>query len=310
MDDALYGPDGFYRRPEGPAGHFRTPAQSPPYARAIGTLLRRVDDALDHPPVLDLVDVGAGRGELLRHIASLAVVQPYASRLRLTGVEVAARPRGLPTTIAWTDRIPPVTGVLVATEWLDVIPCDVVELTGAGPRLIEVDDAGREALGRAPEPADAAWLQRWWPLQHVGDRAEIGRPRDEAWAAAVGRVRHGLAVAVDYGHDITDRPPAGTLTGFRAGRERRPVPDTTMDLTAHVALDAAAAVAGVPGLRMAQADALRDLGVCTGSATDTALDRLQTAGESAQLLDPEGFGGFGWLLHGVGVEVPLGSGRQ
>ena len=28
--DALYGPVGFYRRPEGPAGHFRTAAHAGP----------------------------------------------------------------------------------------------------------------------------------------------------------------------------------------------------------------------------------------------------------------------------------------
>lgn len=65
MEAALYGPDGFYVRPggPGPAGHFRTSVHaSPLYAGAVARLLQRVDAELGHPQGLDLVDVGAGRG--------------------------------------------------------------------------------------------------------------------------------------------------------------------------------------------------------------------------------------------------------
>lgn len=70
-----------------------------------------------------------------------------------------------------------------------------------------------------------------------GDRA----PRDEAWASAVAALDAGLAVAADYAHSVSARPPFGTLTGFREGRETEPVPDGSCDITAHVALDACAA---------------------------------------------------------------------
>ena len=66
---------------------------------------------------------------------------------------------------------------------------------------------------------------------------EVGRARDEAWAGLVGRLRSGVAVAVDYGHVAVARPPAGTLTGFRSGHHVVPVPDGSCDLTAHVAMD-------------------------------------------------------------------------
>ncbi|TGA91604.1 hypothetical protein E4099_28155, partial [Streptomyces palmae] len=65
-EQALYGPGGFFRRPEGPAGHFRTSVHaSARYAEAVAELLRRVDTALGRPAELALVDIGAGRGELL-----------------------------------------------------------------------------------------------------------------------------------------------------------------------------------------------------------------------------------------------------
>src|ERR1700754_3362633 len=66
MSRALYGPHGFFVSGAGPGDHFRTSANaSPVLAAAVARLLTQLDEALDHPPRLDLVDVGAGRGELL-----------------------------------------------------------------------------------------------------------------------------------------------------------------------------------------------------------------------------------------------------
>src|SRR5690606_21176985 len=100
---------------------------------------------------------------------------------------------------------------------------------------------GTERLGEPVAGAEAQWLARWWPLEgEAGLRAEIGLPRDRAWAAAAGTVARGLAVAVDYAHTAAARPAFGTLTGFRDGRQAAPVPDGSCDITAHVALDACA----------------------------------------------------------------------
>jgi len=77
MRAALYGPGGFYARGEPPARHFRTSVHvSPSYAAAIWELLRQVDAGLGHPERVDLVDVGAGRGELLEQV--LAAAEPGA----------------------------------------------------------------------------------------------------------------------------------------------------------------------------------------------------------------------------------------
>ncbi|MBG7701732.1 SAM-dependent methyltransferase [Streptomyces sp. MC1] len=244
---ALYGPGGFYRRPEGPAGHFRTSVHaSPLFARAVARLLCRVDAALGRPPVLDFVDMGAGRGELTGGVLA-ALPADVAARVRAYAVEVADRPAGLDERITWLSELPDaVTGLLFANEWLDNVPVDVAEVDSAGvPRLVLVAEDGSERLGEPVTGAPADWLARWWPLPaEEGLRAEIGLPRDRAWAAAVGRVARGLAVAVDYAHTVDARPPFGTLTGFREGRETAPVPDGSCDITAHVALDACAAAVG------------------------------------------------------------------
>lgn len=317
-EHALYGPDGFYRRPEGPAGHFRTSVHaSPLYAGAVARLLAEVDEELGRPAELALVDVGAGRGELVAGV--LAALGPEtAERVRPYAVELAARPPGLPERVVWTDRVPSgVTGLLFANEWLDNVPLDVAERDGDGVlRGVEVSPAGEERLAGPLPAADAAWAARWWP---DGDRVELGGPRDAAWAGAVAALDRGLAVAVDYAHHAADRPPFGTLAGFRDGREVRPVPDGGCDVTAHVALDSAAAAAvaarpagSVHSLWTTQRAALRALGVHGGrpplalAGTDPAayLRALGGAGEGAELTDPAGLGGFGWLVQGVRMPVP------
>ena len=91
MAEALYGPAGFYRRPEGPLGHFRTSSAVPAFAAAVRRLALEVDRMLGEPDPFDLVDLGAGRGELLAAVLAGGV----PPRWRLSAVELADRPPGL-----------------------------------------------------------------------------------------------------------------------------------------------------------------------------------------------------------------------
>jgi SAM-dependent MidA family methyltransferase len=302
-DAALYGPDGFFRR-ESPAAHFRTSVHaSPLFAQAVVTLARRA--GLD-----TIVDVGAGRGELL---AQAHRIDPG---LTLLGVEVAGRPADLAEEVAWTSALPEsVEGLVVANEWLDNVPCHVVQVDPSGvPRVVHVDPAtGRESLGaaltdRAVPAALAAWCERWWPLagREPGARAEVGTTRDEAWTDVVRRVTRGLAVAVDYGHTAGTRPPSGTLSSYAHGREVEVLPDGSRDVTAHVAVDAVAERVGGRVLR--QREVLRALGV-SGARPELSLASsdpngyvraLSGAGEAAELTDNTGLGAFSWVVTATG----------
>ncbi len=310
MDRALYGPDGFFRRPgPGPAGHFRTSVHaSPLFAEALAGLVARLDAALGEPDPLDLVDVGAGRGELLTGLLA-ALPATIAKRVRATGVEVAPRPAGLGANtaaeIAWTTGLPSgLVGLLIATEWLDNVPLDIVEVDADGA-VRYLDE--RLQLAEPIEPADAAWLARWWPLDPAatGARAEIGIPRDAAWRAATAAVTRGLALAVDYGHVSGHRPLFGSLAAFRSGREVEPVTDGSCDLTCGVAMDSLAPPVHRPLLR--QGEALKALGADGArppialATTDPAgyLRALARAGEAAELTDAEGLGGHWWLFRWV-----------
>jgi SAM-dependent MidA family methyltransferase len=318
MQTALYGPGGFYARGEPPSRHFRTSAHvSPAYAAAMLGLLREVDAALGHPRRLDLVDVGAGRGELLAQMLNGAGRDPgLAARITARAVEITPRPDGLDPRIRWQASPPAaIAGLVIASEWLDNIPLDVAELTPDGPRLMLVETrTGAERPGPPLPPTDLAWSRAWWPLSGPGDRAEIGRTRCRAWAGVVRRITRGLAVAADYGHQRSSRPGQGTLTGYRDGRVVRAIPDGSRDITAHVALDACAEAGRVApaAVLTTQRRALRALGV-TGRRPSLALAgydprgyarELSRSSGEAELIDPGGLGAFGWLVQAVGMDMP------
>ncbi|WP_162891046.1 SAM-dependent methyltransferase [Aeromicrobium sp. A1-2] len=294
-DLALYADDGFFRTSR-PAEHFRTSAHLGGFAAAVAELIARTR-------ARTVVDLGAGGGELLTALLPLV-----GADVRLIGVEVADRPETLPSSISWLPSLPDrIEGLLIANEWLDNIPCDVVEMAQDGRvRHVLVDpDTGAETFGGE---CDSEWLRTWWPLSEPGERAEIGATRDAAWADAVARV-DGTAVAIDYGHRRADRPPFGTLRSYAAGREVDVVPDGSRDVTAHVAVDAVAHAAGATLHR--QRDVLAGLGVDAGrppldlARTDPSayLRRLAAAGEAGELLASGGLGDFWWLVTG-----PLGRG--
>lgn len=241
--EALYGPRGFYRH-HAPGDHFATSVQGLPgggqiLAEAVLALARR--HGCDR-----VVDVGAGRGELLAQLRQLG------PELHLTGVDVVERPHGLnvdrwlvspggaelPAGLGGLER-----ALVVTHEWLDVVPCPVVERDGEDPglwRSVLVTVDGVERRGPRLSGPALEWARRWLGPEVV--RAEVGLPRDRAFGDLLSRVRSGLVVVVDYGHTAADRPTHGTLTGFRAGRQVLPVPDGSCDLTAHVAFDSLADV--------------------------------------------------------------------
>ena len=308
--EALYGPRGFYRRPEGPAGHFATSTQG--LGPVAGELLAEALLALaEHHGLSRVVDVGAGRGELLLALADTA--SRRETPVDLLGVDVVDHPPLLPGRADWLvspggAKLPPALDglsdtLVVAHEWLDVVPCPVVELDPEGVwRSLEVTTDGTEHLGPPLGGAELAWLQRWWPGPGAR-RAEVGLTRDRAFADLVARVDRGVVLAVDYGHTRDDRPAAGSLTAYRTGVQVTPVPDGTCDLTADVAVDSLGA-----DLVLTQRAALRSL-LGGSAAPDHALASTDPAGYLRQLgrssalaalSAPHGLGAFWWALSGRG----------
>ncbi|WP_344362225.1 SAM-dependent methyltransferase, partial [Micromonospora lupini] len=97
---------------------------------------------------------------------SSATARPsLAERVRFTAVEYAPRPANLPEEITWTSEIPDgITGMLIATEWLDNVPLDVAVHSEDGWRYVLVDpESGAESVGEPADAADLDWLTTWWP---------------------------------------------------------------------------------------------------------------------------------------------------
>lgn len=295
--EALYGDDGFYRQSDGPAGHFATAGQGVP---GVGEIFAAALVALvDRLGATHVIDVGAGRGELL------SLLHGQRPSLRLTGVDVVARPPGLPAHAAWIvspggPSLPtlPVDEqtLVIANEWLDVVPCPVAEWDGVTWRVVLSDSS----LGGQLTGPDDAWRRQCWPVvtPSPGDRIEIGLPRDLAFQSlcSLGAL---AVLAIDYGHLRDDRPAGGTLIGYRDGVATTPCFDGSTDVTAHVAMDSLGAVT-----LLRQRDALEQLGIrvpppsldLARTAPADYLEGLARRTAWTCLRDPAGLGGFWWAL--------------
>ncbi|MEU6276936.1 SAM-dependent methyltransferase [Streptomyces populi] len=227
-EEALYGPSGFYRRPEGPAGHFRTSVHaSPLFADAVARLLCRLDAALGHPDPLAFVDMAAGRGELVTGVLA-ALPADVAGRVRAYAVERADRPAGLDGRISWLSEPPRgVTGLLFANEWLDNVPVDVAEIGADGvPRRVLVRADGTERLGEPVTGEDARWLRNWW-WPSTGTGPTPGELPDPAPGGHPAPAPGGLPDPVPEGWPD---PTPGRLPGPTPGEFPDPAPESRQDL--------------------------------------------------------------------------------
>lgn len=303
---AASGPDGFWRRSR-PRDHLATAAAAgPELVQAVRALVG------SYPDVGVVVDVGAGDAALLN---GLAATRPA---YELVGVDLRPRPPDLAADVGWvtdcwdvrTDRwtsgaVPELLAhldgpaALLATEWLDDLPCRVAVRGPDGHRELAADGS----VGPVLSPEDQSWVDRWWPH---GGRAEVGRSRDDAWAALVAALapHGGVALAVDYGHLLAARPADGSLAGFRTGRPVAAVPDRRANLTAAVAVDSLAEAGERAGASTRwcrqQAEVLDALLVA--EADDDPLQELARRSRRAALGRPRDWGSHWWLLQEIPPE--------
>jgi SAM-dependent MidA family methyltransferase len=232
--------------------HFRTePMRSDRVAQALAA---RIMTAVGPDQPLEVFDIGAGNGALLRGLA-----QHLPKETAFHGVDIRERPEDVPG--EWHQQeardIPPhsphAMPILICHEFFDDVPCDLVEVDADGhPRLLVVDDEGDAVVGPLlNDPAAGAdrhlirdWIERWWPPARPFMRIEVGRERDALWREFTRQMFGGIAFAIDYGHLLSERLigtwDAGTVIGWRHGRAVSPRWDGSRNVTAHVAMDALA----------------------------------------------------------------------
>lgn len=268
MDEALYGPDGFYARTRvGTEGDFLTsPHVHPIFSRLVGLALEDLWATLGRPEPFRLVEVGAGDGTMAREL--LGGFAEGGVKVEYTAVErgPAAREVLAGVTPHVVGRLADVAalepGVLLANELLDNLPFRRVRRRGA--TLVEIriglDDDRLEEVevpcdGELAEDAPSA----------LADGVETVVPTGAfAFVEELARsLRRGYALLIDYG---SAGGPAGEVHGYR---DHRVLDDVladpgSADVTAGVDLGALAERARAAGLvpfeTTSQSEALDALG--------------------------------------------------
>jgi NADH dehydrogenase [ubiquinone] 1 alpha subcomplex assembly factor 7 len=320
MAIALGDPEhGYYmtRDPFGPAGDFVTaPEVSQVFGELLGLWCAELWLRLGRPAVVRLVELGPGRGTLMRDmLRAMAVVPGLADAVRVHLVETspvlrAAQARMLegcgsePTWHGDVADVPPGPMLLVANEFFDALAIRqfVRQPDGWHERLVGLAGDGRLALGLSPVASQEIPV-----AAPDGAVLELSPAGVDLMRRIAGRIaRHGGgALVVDYGH-------AGgfgdTLQAVRRHAFADPLDAPgEADLTAHVdfaALARAAQGAGaVPWGPVPQGALLQALGIAPRAAALARSDPAGTATAVARLTG-EGPDGMGRLFKALAVMPP------
>ncbi|HEX6330037.1 MAG TPA: SAM-dependent methyltransferase [Actinomycetota bacterium] len=216
MEEALYGPGGFYQRPPvGTQGDFVTsPHVHPVFSRLVGAAVEALWEELGRPRPLRVVELGAGDGTMAREIVDGfgrgGVELDYVAVEVSAGARAALAHRGIRAAerIWRLDRLDP--GVVLANELLDNLPFrrvrrragELVEVVVGldDDRLVELEVPSREEL---PVPAPREGEEVLMPVGAFGCVDDL--------ATALGS---GYALLIDYGSVVG----TAEVRGYRAHR--------------------------------------------------------------------------------------------
>jgi SAM-dependent MidA family methyltransferase len=339
MNLALYAPGlGYYSAGStkiGAGGDFTTaPEVSALFARCVA---RQCAQILTLTPGGSILELGAGTGSMaatvLRELAALHALPVRYDILEISA-DLAERQRqqlaGLPpelrARVRWLQQLPatPVTGVILANEVLDALPCRrfAMRATGLEELGVGLTAAGSLAWSRRPAAAAltaavqeiAAARAAPLPPGYVSEVCLLADPWIASLAACLSR---GALLLFDYGLPRTQYYHEDRITGtltchFKHRAHFDPLINVgVQDITAWVDFTRVARAGTAAGLEL--------LGFCTqagfllGSGIDELLaqarDRVEQAhhaGQARRLLMPGEMGEvFKVLALGRGLEQPL-----
>jgi SAM-dependent MidA family methyltransferase len=317
MEEALYGPGGFYMgTPIGSEAHFVTsPHVHPVFSRLVGMALEELWAVLGRPRPFRMIEMGAGDGMLASEL--VAGFARGGIDIEYTAVELGAKARQrlaaitpyVAARLADVERLDP--GVLIANELLDNLPFRRVRRRGDALVEVRVGLLG-DRLAEVEVPGDVE-LAAMAPDLEEGTEVVVPTGAFAFVDELARTLRRGYAVLIDYG---SDGPQAGEVHGYRGHRVVEDVladPGST-DVTAGVDLRALTDRAEAAGLvsfgTVSQEAALRGLGFEEWMRDELAHQgELLNAGRGSEatrawdgrnrarmLVDASGLGRLRWLV--------------
>ncbi len=320
---------GYYmtRDPFGATGDFTTaPEVSQMFGELIGLWAIGVWRQMGSPDNFRLVELGPGRGTMMRDALRAAKVMPqFRKAVVVHLIEISPSLErvqeqtlaDLDVPIYWhgdLDGVPDGPLIILANEFLDALPVQQVvkQASGWHQRMIEIDRAGNLAFGLAPDPVPH-FEQILPPQVRNAPIGSIYEWRADNMMFEIGRriVRSGgAALIIDYGH--AQSAVGETLQSVGAHAFTDPLSSPGMvDVTAHVDFQAAAQAAENMGARVhgliEQREFLRRLGI---EARAAALKKMAGGQKAAEIdaalarLTGDGRTGMGELFKVLAVADP------
>ena len=268
MAAALYGPGGYYTRPNAGVDYYTGPQAHPAFGALLAVQLFHLWTLLERPRPFNILELGAGDGLLCRDILTAARYLPggFGNAISYAVVDQRAAPgweQGIPNARRIVADALSIDGAsadapahcVLSNELLDALPVHRVRVESGQLRELyvalgpDVADGYEGSLVEIPgEPSTPALQRRLSDLGIAlsdGQTAEICLLLD-AWAAAAARLQSGFALTIDYGraagdlYDYSQRPH-GTLVTYRNHRQTdAPLQDVgRQDITAQVDFTAA-----------------------------------------------------------------------
>lgn len=264
MAACLYEPGlGYYTSPGrkvGAEGDFYTSSNvHQAFGRVIALEIVRMWECIDRPASFDLVEAGAGGGQLARDIMdTLAETAPemypcvtyrfIEKEPSLRDVQ-AAKLGSHSSRLAWSDpddlaagRLS-ITGCILSNELIDSFPVHLVEQTREGLKevyVVTAEEGFGEQLGELSSPAIATYLQRVDAELALGQRAEVNRAAPEWIAAAASCIFRGFVLTIDYGFPAKALYMPGRMNGTLLCYHRHTLEESPyirpglQDITSHV----------------------------------------------------------------------------
>jgi SAM-dependent MidA family methyltransferase len=306
---------GYYttRDPFGAGGDFITaPEVSQMFGEMIGLWMAAVWKQMGSPENLRVVELGPGRGTMMKDALRAAKVMPaFRDAVVIHLVEISPalvahqqrtlEPLSMP--VYWHPalaHVPAGPAIILANEFFDALPINqaVKSERGWHERLIEIDSAGYLAFTITPDPIPQ--FDRLLPpaVRNAPDDSIFEWRSDNVGFELGTRLARdgGAALVIDYGHAQSAAGETLQAVGKHAYANPLSLPGG-IDLTAHVdfqALGNAIEAMGTNGYGpITQSQFLRRLGIVTRAASlktkaadavaaeiDAALKRLISEGEA------------------------------